>query len=268
MGHYVDVEKNVQLFVEDLGEGQPVVFIHGWPVNHKMFEYQMNELPKKGYRFIGIDLRGYGKSDKPFGPYDYNTKADDVKKVIDALGLDDVILGGFSMGGPIAIRYMARHNSHKVSKLVLMAPAAPVFTQRDDYPHGLEKSGVDDIISNLQSDRPAMLEEFGKMFFASEVSDAYAHHFHSLGMEASSYATIHSAEALRDEDVRGNLSSINVPTLSLHGRKDEICPFDFSLELEKSISDFTLVPFENSGHGLFFEEKEKFNQELLSFFSK
>lgn len=87
-------------------------------------------------------------------------------------------------------------------------------------------------------------------------------------MEASSYATIHSAESLRDKNVRGDLSYINVPTLSLHGRKDEICPFNFSLELEKSISDFTLVPFENSGHSLFFEEKEKINQELLSFFSK
>ncbi|MGG4488513.1 alpha/beta fold hydrolase [Metabacillus idriensis] len=265
MGHFIEVEKGVKLFAEDIGEGQPVVFLHGWPVNHKMFEYQLNELPEKGYRFIGIDLRGYGKSDRTKDGYDYDTMADDVKAVIDDLKLDNVVLAGFSMGGPIAVRYMARHEGHKVSKLMLLAAAAPLFTQRDDYPYGLSMEETDDIITNLQTDRPAMLAEFGKMFFESELSEEFKAWFHDLGLEASSYATIKSAEALRDEDGRSDLAKVNVPTAIFHGKKDQICPFEFTEAMSEGIQYSFVIPFENSGHGLFFDEKEKFNSELLRF---
>lgn len=95
MGHYINTENNVQIYAEDIGEGQPVIFLHGWPLNHGMFEYQMNELPKHEFRFIGIDLRGYGKSDRPFNGYDYDTMADDLHEVIQKLDLKDAVLAGF-----------------------------------------------------------------------------------------------------------------------------------------------------------------------------
>ncbi len=117
MGHYIKTEEHVTLFVEDIGHGRPIIFLHGWPLNHKMFEYQMNELPKRGFRFIGVDLRGYGQSDRPWEGYDYDTMADDVKAVIYTLQLENAILAGFSMGGAIAIRYMARHEGADVDKL-------------------------------------------------------------------------------------------------------------------------------------------------------
>jgi non-heme chloroperoxidase len=265
MGHFIEVEKGVKIFAEDIGEGQPVLFLHGWPVSHKMFEYQINELPEKGYRFIGIDLRGYGKSDRSKEGYDYDTMADDVRAVIDDLKLENVVLAGFSMGGPIAIRYMARHEGHKVSKLMLLAAAAPLFTQRADYPYGLSKEETDDIITNLLTDRPAMLAEFGKMFFESELSEEFKEWFHGLGLEASSYATIKSAEALRDEDGRSDLGKVNVPTAIFHGKKDQICPFEFTEAMSEGIQYSFVIPFENSGHGLFFDEKEKFNSELFRF---
>src|ERR671923_138159 len=101
----------VKINIEDLsGSGRPVVFIHGWPVNHKMFEYQFTELPKYGYRCIGVDLRGFGDSDKPWDGYNYDTMSDDLKAVFDSLKLSDITLVGFSMGGAISIRYMSRHD--------------------------------------------------------------------------------------------------------------------------------------------------------------
>lgn len=115
MGRYVQVEPNVSIFVEDIGQGTPVVFLHGWPVNYKMFEYQLNVLPNQGIRAIAIDFRGYGKSDAPSTGYDYDRMADDVRAVIDDLELTDVVLAGFSMGGAIAVHYMARHAGHGVS---------------------------------------------------------------------------------------------------------------------------------------------------------
>lgn len=137
MGRYVQVEPNVKVYVEDIGEGTPVVFLHGWPVNYKMFEYQLNVLPNHGIRAIAIDFRGYGLSDKPSTGYDYDRMADDVRAVIDDLELKDAVLAGFSMGGAIAVHYMARHKGHGVSKLALLSAARPVFTQREGYPYGL-----------------------------------------------------------------------------------------------------------------------------------
>ncbi|SEP18938.1 alpha/beta fold hydrolase [Paenibacillus sp. OK076] len=266
MGRYVQVEPNVSVFVEDIGQGTPVVFLHGWPVNYKMFEYQLNVLPNQGIRVIAIDFRGYGKSDAPSTGYDYDRMADDVRAVIDDLELTDVVLAGFSMGGAIAVHYMARHAGHGVSKLALLSAAAPVFTQREGYPYGLTPAQLtEQIIEPIFADRPKLLETFGGMFFAKQHSQPFMDWFHALGMEASSYATISSAIALRDEDLRGDLSSIQVPTAILHGKKDEICPFEFAEEMHKGIAGSQLIAFEESGHGAFYDELEKFNAELIRF---
>ncbi|MDG5472771.1 alpha/beta hydrolase [Jeotgalibacillus sp. ET6] len=268
MGHFIEVETGVKLFVEDIGEGQPVVFLHGWPVNHKMFEYQATELVKQGYRFIGIDLRGYGQSDRPATGYDYDRKADDVRAVVDYLQLENIVLAGFSMGGPIAARYMSRHKEYQVSKLMLLAPAAPRFTKTDHFPYGIEASEIDGMIASIQEDRPAFLDEFGKQFFHQEPSDPFKQWFGGLGLEASAHGTIQSAIALRDEDGLDDLPGISVPTLLLHGTEDEICPLDFSLYLAEHLADAELVKVENSGHGFIFEEKEKTNNEILTFLKR
>ncbi|PPA69758.1 alpha/beta fold hydrolase [Jeotgalibacillus proteolyticus] len=265
MGHYVEVEQDVKLFVEDIGEGQPVIFLHGWPVNHKMFEYQINDLVEEGYRFIGIDQRGYGKSDRPDSGYDYDRKADDVRAVIEYLQLEDAVLAGFSMGGPVALRYMARHKEYQISKLLLLAPAAPRFTKTDDFSLGIEKSEIDGMIESIKQDRPAFLKEFGDQFFYQEPSEPFKQWFGTLGLEASAHGTINSAQALRDEDGRSDLAAVNVPVLLLHGEKDEICPIDFSTLLEEQLANAKLIKIENSGHGFIFEQKEKVNQEILRF---
>jgi len=133
LSNKIRTTNGVNINVEDIGAGKPIVFIHGWPVNHKMFEYQFTELPKHGYRCIGIDLRGFGDSDKPWDGYNYNSMADDVKAVLDTLNLQNVTLVGFSMGGAIAIHYIARHQGSHISKLVLLGAAAPCFTKREDF---------------------------------------------------------------------------------------------------------------------------------------
>ena len=121
MSNKIEGRNGVKINVEDLGgAGNPVVFIHGWPVNHNMFEYQFTELPKHGYRCIGIDLRGFGDSDKPWDGYNYDTMADDAKVVLDTLNIENAALVGFSMGGAIAIRYMARHKGTHIKKLALL----------------------------------------------------------------------------------------------------------------------------------------------------
>ncbi|WP_315907123.1 alpha/beta hydrolase [Priestia koreensis] len=263
MGYYVNVEENVNVFVEDIGQGKPVVFIHGWPLSHKMYEYQFNALPAYGYRCIGIDLRGFGKSDRPFDDYSYDRMADDIRAVVDALSLENFALVGFSMGGPICIRYMTRHQGHQANKLVLLGAAAPSFTQRENYPYGSTKEEVDTLIHGMYRDRPKTLAEFGTQFFASNVSEPFQEWFTGLNLEASGHGTIRALEALRDEDLRGELADIQAKTYIFHGKKDQICPFEFATIMHDHIPNSQLIPFEESGHGLFYDELEYFNTKLV-----
>ncbi|MCP3032223.1 alpha/beta hydrolase [Halobacillus sp. A1] len=263
MSHYIEVDHHVELFVQDIGEGQPIVFIHGWPLNHEMFEYQMNVLPQNGYRFIGIDLRGFGKSDKPSYGYDYDTLAHDIKIIVEYLQLENFYLAGFSMGGPISIRYATKYANDQLAKLILIGAAAPSFTQRDGYAYGLHKEEVDGLIYGITQDRPAALADFGTNFYNTRVSEPLKEWFLGLGLQASAHGTIACAASLRDEDLRGELDQIKVPTVIMHGKLDEICEYNFALELEKRIPSSTLISFEDSGHGLIYDERDKFNEELL-----
>jgi non-heme chloroperoxidase len=132
-----------------------------------MFEYQFTELPKHGYRCIGIDLRGFGDSDKPWDGYNYDTMADDVKAVLDTLNIENGTLVGFSIGGAISIRYMARHNGAHIQKLALLGAVTPCLTKRPDFPYGLDKSAVDGLIQQTYMDRASMIKNFSQLFFHS-----------------------------------------------------------------------------------------------------
>lgn len=265
VGHYIEVEDGVKVYAEDIGTGQPVVFIHGWPLNHKSFEGQVSELAQNGFRFIGIDLRGYGKSDKPWSGYDYDTAAKDVKAVVDQLNLKNFVLAGFSMGGPIAIRYITKFGQDNIDKLLLMAAAAPLFTQRADFKHNMKPEGIDDIIQQIKEDRPAFLAQFADMFFEQKKSTEFLQWFQRMGLEAGAHSTVNSAKALRDEDLRSELAGISVPTTIFHGEKDQICEYVLGEELKKGIPNSVLVPFKHSGHGINADEPERFNTELISF---
>jgi non-heme chloroperoxidase len=192
-----------------------------------MFEYQFTELLKHGYRCVGIDLRGFGDSDKPWDGYNYDTMADDLRAVLDTVNLQNVTLVGFSMGGAISIHYMARHQGSGIAKLALLGAAAPCFTKREDFPYGIDRTAVDDLISQTYSDRPAMLKNFSELFFANPQK--------------------------------------HVPTLILHGVDDHICLFDLAKAMHDSIKDSELVSVEKAGHGFYYEEKEKVNSELIRF---
>ena len=267
MEYYIKVEEDVKIYVEDLNPRgkKTILFIHGWPLNHKAYEYQFNELPKMGYRCIGIDTRGFGKSDKPIGGYCYNTLSDDVRCVVEALKLKDFTLAGHSMGGATAIRYMSRHKGYGVSKLALFGAAAPSLTMRPNFPYGVTKETVTKLIQGTYNDRPKMLRDFGDIFLFQYATVPLQDWFFDLGLEAAGWATADCATTFRDEDLFADLEKINVPTLILHGIHDKVCLFPLAEVMKQGIKKAKLVPFKYSGHGLFWEEREKFNRELTQF---
>lgn len=267
---FIKVETNVNLHLTDAGEGKAIVLIHGWPLSDEMYEYQYNDLVNKNFRVIGITLRGFGKSDKPFGPYNYDVHALDIKRILDKLDVKDAMLVGFSMGGAIAVRFVAAYNEAQVSKLVLAAAAVPSWTQRQDFPYNLPQSAVYDLIKQNYADRPKLLADFAKIFSATEtaLNDGIGSWLNGIGLSASSHATAECLVALRDTDLRPDLEKIKIPTLILHGKKDKICSFDLAEQMKAGIADSKLVAFEKSGHSLFLEETKKFNSELIKFAEK
>ena len=264
---YIEVEPNVRLHVTDVGDGKPIVLIHGWPLSDEMYEYQYNALIINNFRAIGITLRGFGKSDKPYGLYDYDIHAVDIKNVLDTLDVEDAVLVGFSMGGAIAIRYVSTYKSAHVAKLVLCGAAAPIWTQRSDFKYNLHSRDVDELIELCYKDRPQLLSNVGKIFSATETSlnEGKINWLNGINLSASSYATAQCLIALRDTDLRHDLTKIAIPTLIIHGKKDKICSFDLAEQMKAGIENSHIVAFENSGHSMFLEETEKFNTELINF---
>lgn len=218
MGYFVCVEPGVSLYVEDLNPAgkKTLVFLHGWPFSHEQFEYQFNVLPAKGYRLIGIDWRGFGRSDKPVHGYHYNRLADDVLAVVDALGLDDFTLVGHSTGGAIAVRYAARHRGRGLSKLVLMDAAAPA---------GFTKETADRLLAASLNDRPKMVREVIDDFFFQYISRPFSDWFFRLALQAAGWSTAAIIRTLRDERLDADLPRIHVPTLIVHGIHDKVIPF-------------------------------------------
>ena len=267
---YIEVEPNVHLHITDAGEGRPIVLIPGWPLSDEMYEYQYNDLINKDFRVIGITLRGFGKSDKPYGSYSYDVHAKDIKKVLSKLDIKDAVLGGFSMGGAIALRYMSVYKGEHVSKLALFGAAAPIWTQRNDFPFNLSKNSVDELLVLNYQDRPKLLSNFAKIFSATETSlnEGISSWLNGICLSASSHATAQCLIALRDTDLRSDLAEITVPTLIMHGKKDKICSFDLANQMKSGIENSQLIAFEDSGHSLFLEETNKFNTELIKFAEK
>jgi non-heme chloroperoxidase len=258
VGYLVRVEPGVNIYVEDINPGgsKTIVFIHGWPLSHKQFEYQFDVLPAMGYRCIGIDWRGFGKSDKPMSGYNYDRLADDIRTIVGALQLDNITLVGHSTGGAIAIRYLARYNGYGVSKLVLVDAAAPI---------GFTKETASKLLTEALNDRPNMMRGVTDTFFFQYISGPFSDWFFQMGLQAAGWSTAAIIVTLRDEKLDADLQKILVPTLIIHGIHDKVIPFAQAQELNRKIRNSQLEPFQYSGHGPFWEERDKFNQTLARF---
>lgn len=264
---YIEVEKGVKLHVTDLGEGQPIVLIHGWPLSDAMYEYQYQYLSRKGFRVIGITLRGFGTSDHPYGRYDFDVFSDDIKVVLEKLEIENAVLGGFSMGGAVVLHYITKYDAAHVSKLALFGAAAPSWKQREGAPYGISEVDANGLITQTMTARQDLIAGFGSAFPAKEgnISKNMEKWLESINLEASPYAITESIKALLNLDLRPELSKIKIPVAIFHGTQDKLCPFPFAEALNKGIKNSKIIRFENSGHALFIEEMEKFNTELEKF---
>lgn len=267
-----DSEVDFQLFYQEVGSGKPVILIHGWPLSHEMWEYQLNELPKHNIRAIAYDRRGFGKSSKPWDGYDYDTFASDLNLLIQTLDLQDVTIVGFSMGGGEVARYLSKLNQEgRVTKAMLVSSVTPFLLKTSDNPNGIPQDQFDGIQKQLEEDRPKFLAGFGKGFYgvnliSHPVSSEILQHDADLALEAAGYATIKSMQAWATTDFRQDVSKIKVPLLVIHGEKDGTVPIAISAEETIKLAphaEFTV--YDDAPHGLHYTHKELLNKDIVRF---
>ena len=263
--------EQVEISYKDYGHGRPIVLIHGWPLSKEMWEYQIEDLVNAGLRVIKYDRRGFGKSSKPWGSYDYDTLTSDLNTIMEELDLKDAILCGFSMGGGEAVRYLSQYGSARVSKLVLISAVTPYLQHSADNPDGVPAEVFEEMMTQMKADRIGFLDEFGKKFFgvnmlnhpdSSPLLDYYRH----LASVAAPRATQQCAISFASTDFREDVKAIAIPTLIIHGDDDQTVPIKVSSDRTASMIPGAIYKvYEGAPHGLFYTHKEQLNQDLVDF---
>src|SRR5579864_7038753 len=275
---YVDVGKEnsaaISLYYEDHGAGQPVVLIHGYPLNSGSWEKQIPVLLDAGYRVIAYDRRGFGKSSQPTTGYNYDTFAEDLHKLVQHLKLRDFVLVGFSMGGGEVVRYIGKYGSKDVSKAVIMGGVPPYLLKTADNTEGVDGSVFEGIEKAVRADRYAFFTEFFKNFYNTDVnlgkrvSEQAVQASWNVAAIASVTASL-ACVATWHEDFRKDVAKIDVPTLVIHGDADRIVPFaSAGQRTAKLIKEAELVVIKDGPHNIAWTHSDEVNSALTSFLAK
>ncbi|MET9787680.1 alpha/beta fold hydrolase [Streptomyces canus] len=264
----------IELYYEDHGTGQPVVLIHGYPLDGHSWEKQVPVLLEAGHRVITYDRRGFGRSSQPTTGYDYDTFAADLDKVLTSLDLTDAVLVGFSMGTGEVGRYLGTYGSGRVAKAVFLASLEPFLLKTDDNPTGVDQAVFDGILDAVTKDRYAYFDAFYQDFYnldetlGSRISEAALRNSWNVAAGASAHASV-ACVPTWITDFRADVAKIDVPSLIVHGTGDRILPIDSTgRPFHALLPSAEYVEIEGAPHGLLWTYAEEVNAALLSFLAK
>jgi non-heme chloroperoxidase len=262
---FIAAKDGAQLYWREWGAGTPMLFLNSLGCGAQMWDYQMAAFGDEGFRCVGFDRRGHGRSDQPARGYDFDSFADDIAALIDALELSDLTLIAHSIAGGEAVRYLTRHGKDRVARLILIAPTTPMLLKADDNPNGALESDFEALWAQWKRDYPKWIADNVAPFFVPETSPAMMRWGASL-LQTPVPIALACARAMVGEDFRSEMRRIDVPTLIVHGDRDRSAPIELtgkpSAEL---IPGCRLLVYEGAPHGLMFTHMDRLHADILRF---
>jgi non-heme chloroperoxidase len=267
----ITTRDGTSLFFKDWGQGQPIVFSHGWPLNADTWDEQLVFFASQGYRAIAHDRRGHGRSSQTWSGNEMDTYADDLAWLIEKLELSDAILVGHSTGGGEVTRYLGRHGSRRVAKAVLVGAVPPLMLKTENSPGGLPISAFDAIRAGVAGNRSQFYQDLAAPFHGANrpgksVPPGLLDQFWLHSMQAGLKPALDCIKAFSETDFTQDLRQISVPTLFIHGDDDQIVPIDASARAAaKLVERSVLKVYAGGDHALPATHRERFNADLLAF---
>ena len=264
-------QDGTQIYYKDWGDGPVVTFSHGWPLNADAWDGQMHFLARHGFRVIAHDRRGHGRSSQPSSGNDMNGYADDLAQLIEALDLRQITMVGHSTGGGEVVRYIARHGSQRVARVVLIGAVPPVMVQSASNPDGLPMDVFDGIRAGVAGDRSQFYKELAVPFYGAnragaKVSQGLLDQFWLWSMQSGQKNAYECVKAFSETDFTEDLKRIDVPTLFMHGDDDQIVPVQNSArKAARLVKRASEIYYPGAPHGLTATLQDRINADLLAF---
>jgi non-heme chloroperoxidase len=268
---YITTNDGTEIYYKDWGEGPVVTLSHGWPLSSDMWDGQMLFLAQNGFRAVAHDRRGHGRSSQASGGNDMDGYADDLAAVIEALDLDDVALVAHSTGGGEVARYVGRHGTDRVSKLVLIAAIPPFLVQTDTNPGGLPRELFDGFLAAMFADRSQFYRDLAVQFYGAnrpeaQVSQGLLDQFWTMSMQSGLKNSYDCVRAIAETDFTEDLKKFDVPTLLIHGEDDQVVPVQLSsVKSARLIEDAKDIYYPGAPHGITATHQDQVNSDLLLF---
>ncbi len=263
---HIVTRDGVRLFHRDWGDGRAVVFLAGWTLSSEAWAYQAAELSDRGLRCIAYDRRGHGRSDDPGRGYDLDTLADDLACVLETLDLTDVTLVAHSFGALEATRYLTRHGSKRIGRILFLAPAGPCLLRKPDNPAGAPQAYFEHNWKLWRADFPKWLDDNTAPFFGPETSAGVIAWTKGLMTQCSMRAVLDVGRILASADLRAEVARVRLPTLVIHGDRDASAPLELTgRRMAALVPGARLIVYEGAPHGLYVTHMDRLNADILDF---
>ncbi len=263
---FVTAKDGTQLHWRDWGQGAPMLLLSGLGMSSRMWDYQMVAFAERGFRCIGFDRRGHGRSDQPARGYDYDTFADDLAALIEGLDLSKITLIAHSMAGGEVVRFLARHGSGRVARVILLGTMTPMLLKADDNPNGVPRAEFEALWGLWKQDYPKWVAENTAPFFVPETSPAMMRWLAGLAQQIALPVALACSRAMVEDDFRADLRTIKIPTLLIHGDRDRSAPIELTGKPSAGlIPGCRFLIYEGAPHGLMFTHRERVHADILGF---